>query len=109
MTTPNRVADAAELLEKFILRQDWIVAEIDSGNEDAADDRAAVIAIQLLAIASQLERIGDAQERSAVATEALALTLATATSPGKTRPAAWLLDAWNEVKEDETGGEAATL
>ena len=63
---PNRVADAAEMLQRFIdgegmivTREDTIVSPVDV---EYADERAAIISIQLLAIASQLERIADALE-----------------------------------------------
>jgi len=58
---PNRVADAAEFLKRFFKRGQHIVGR-GPGVQYNDDDRAAVIAAQLLAIASQLERIGDALE-----------------------------------------------
>ena len=59
--TPNRVADAAELLHQFIVGEDPIVAsEPRTPAAIMNDDRAAVIGVQLLAIASQAERIADA-------------------------------------------------
>lgn len=98
--TPNSVADAAALLAKFCsLTDNWIISQPHTSLEDGvpefspeeyADDRAALIAAQLLAIATQLERLADAQERNVVATEAIALTLGT--SPGKTHSAAWFLE-----------------
>ena len=60
---PNRVADAARLLEKFCAGTDFIMTYGDGEDDnDIADNRAALIAVQLLAIATQLERIADALE-----------------------------------------------
>ncbi len=63
--TSNRVADAAELLELFIAG-DLVTDKSNRENMDAenvwADDRAAIISIQLLAVASATERIAIALE-----------------------------------------------
>ena len=76
---PNRVADAATLFARFCTGADYIVnSDMHNDDDINANDRTAVIAAQLLAIASQLERIGDA--------------LATLTGPGKTHTVAWFLE-----------------
>ncbi len=68
---PNRVADAASLLDKFIKRNDgFIVDKASNGDaDDFGDDRAAVIAAQLLAIASEMERMMSVLERIAAVLE----------------------------------------
>lgn len=68
--TPNRVADAAELLGRFTASQLIVDKGWDTTpDEDLANNRAAVIAAQILAVASQAERIADSQERIATALE----------------------------------------
>jgi hypothetical protein len=86
---PNRVADAAALLAKFAARDGLLVGR-GAGIQFNDDDRAAVIAAQLLAVASQLERVGDA----------LVALVATVTSPGKTHTCAWFLARAEETIAD---------
>jgi hypothetical protein len=83
---PNRVADAAALLAKFCARDGLLVAR-GSGPQLTDDDRAAVIAIQLLACASQLERIADS----------LTALIAMVTGPGKTQTAYELVAKYPEI------------
>ncbi len=60
---PNRVADAAELLAQFCETTDLIVDNAAwRGEWLGADNRAAIIAAQLLAVASATERIAIALE-----------------------------------------------
>ncbi len=67
---PNRVADAARLLERFVGGEGYIVDGTTRVADDVrtsfdwatSDDRAAVIAAQLLAVASATERIAIALE-----------------------------------------------
>lgn len=80
----NRVADAAELLRRFCDSPDLLIPLANpNDSDDLADNRAVLIAVQLLAIASQAERIADALDRLA--------PIASPTSPGKTHTVESLL------------------
>jgi UDP-N-acetylmuramoylalanine-D-glutamate ligase len=96
---PNGVADAAALLEKFCGPGSlWLIAGGDEENDiDNADNRAALISAQLLAIAMQAERIADSLA---------ALLIATTTSPGKTHSAPYYTDRTLVAKYPEIFGAA---
>ena len=85
---PNSVASAAELLAKFCARDGLLVSR-GAGPQLTDDDRTAVIAAQLLAIATQLERVADG----------LDALVATDTGPGKTHSVAWFLSRLTDAAE----------
>jgi hypothetical protein len=87
---PNRVADAAELLVRFSKHAGGQIVS-RGGHQLDDNDRTTVIAAQLLACASQLERIGDILE----------LMITAPMGAGKSHTVGWFLDAWNKARDGE--------
>jgi hypothetical protein len=82
---PYGAEDAAALLGIFCDRAVPIVSR-GPGIEHTDSDRAAILAAPLVAIAGQLERLGDLVE------EALVALMTTRTAPGKTHSVDWYLE-----------------
>ena len=94
-STVNGVADAAALLQKFIGGGPLV------GSISADDDRAVIVAAQLLAIATQAERIAKALEKSNDLLAIIAYPgngLVTPTAAGKTRTVPELVELMDGTK-----------
>jgi hypothetical protein len=61
-TNPNSAASAAGILQSFIDGDTLVKYKTDDADMRLADDRAVLIAAQLLSIATSLERIANALE-----------------------------------------------